>query len=473
MKRFISRLLPFNINEKQVVFHNSKLKTQHSKLAVEGRVSIFFMLFLSILLAACTEKNISDQIVMEETQFDYEEEPAYAGNSEYAIAEQPFAGKIAIITAPSYQHTETYTSARQVVEKYGKDKVIHRTWPDKYRDETEQVISVVEKLGNDPNIKAIITSDVVPGMNAGFDTLRETRPDIFLACYQLTSEYNIAQIANLILGEDMLGTGPAMVEQAQKMGAKTFVFYSIERLNYPVVFEIRKLIIKRCKELNLEFVEAIDLNEPSSIIHFDIGKYVQIYGKDTAFYCPVAMNDINEEVIKEGAILPQPLYPSPYWGFPSSLGIGFPDGKNFNEVDELLPLDYLISEAKRITTEKGISGRLSAWPMPGNMLNTVASAEYAIKWINGEVPKKGVDVEVLRQIMEDYVGVKVYLTPYTDKYPYTADVDTEVMEQIQARIFRGETYFPYTDEYPYPYTEKGDGETYDNFLLMRMDYITF
>ena len=30
---------------------------------------------------------------------------------------------------------------------------------------------------------------------------------------------------------------------------------------------------------------------------------------------------------------------------------------------------------------------------------------------------------------------------------------------------------PYTDEYPY--TENGTGETYDNFLLMRMDYITF
>jgi len=42
--------------------------------------------------------------------------------------------------------------------------------------------------------------------------------------------------------------------------------------------------------------------------------------------------------------------------------------------------------------------------------------------------------------MADYAGVEVFLTPYTDQYPYT---------------------------------EFGTGETYDNYLMMRMDYIIF
>jgi hypothetical protein len=42
--------------------------------------------------------------------------------------------------------------------------------------------------------------------------------------------------------------------------------------------------------------------------------------------------------------------------------------------------------------------------------------------------------------MEEYAGVEVFLTPYTDEYPYT--------------------------EYP-------TGKTYDNVLMMRMGYVTF
>jgi hypothetical protein len=48
---------------------------------------------------------------------------------------------------------------------------------------------------------------------------------------------------------------------------------------------------------------------------------------------------------------------------------------------------------------------------------TLSAAEYAIKWINGEVPKEGIDVGVLKQIMEDYAGVEVFLTPYKDEAP--------------------------------------------------------
>ena len=48
--------------------------------------------------------------------------------------------------------------------------------------------------------------------------------------------------------------------------------------------------------------------------------------------------------------------------------------------------------------------------------------------------KEGVDVEVLKELMEDFADVEVHLSPYTDE----------------------ET-----------------GETYESFLLMLMDYIIF
>ena len=98
-----------------------------------------------------------------------------------------------------------------------------------------------------------------------------------------------------------------------------------------------------------------------------------------------------------------------------------------------------MKEARKILAEKNMLGRISSWPAEDYSAMIRASAEYAIKWINGEVPKEGVDKEVLTQLITDYIGVQAYLTPYIDGYPYV---------------------------------DGGTGETFDNFLLMRMDYIT-
>ena len=430
--------------------------------------TVLLTLCLTALFVACTTNNTPENADTEIHPFSEEQKNAEA-------QWPPLEGKIAIITVPKWQDLETNYSAQHIVDKYGKDMVMHITWPDRYKDETKQVISIVEELGQNTEIKAIIASNTVTGMNACIDKLSETRPDVFIVYCQPSNEPNIAQVADLIIGEDFLGTGQAMVEQAQKMGAKTFIYYSSSRfLAYPVIFEMRKRIKEKCEELNIEFLNAGELDMPSAQINLNVDKYIQIYGKDTAFYCPGVIGNIIGEVVTGGAILPQPWNPSPYIGFPEILGIRWPDGKSFFDAEELMPLDYLISEATRIAAEKGFTGRLSTWPVPANMLNTVSAAEYAIKWINGEVPKEGVDVEVLKQLMEDYAGVRVYLTPYTDKYPYTADVDAEVLQQIKERVFSGEAYsILNTDEYPYPYADVGTGEIHENFLLMRMDYITF
>jgi len=68
------------------------------------------------------------------------------------------------------------------------------------------------------------------------------------------------------------------------------------------------------------------------------------------------------------------------------------------------------------------------------------AADYAFAWINGEVRQDGIDRGFLKQLMMDYAGVEVFLTPYTDAYPYT---------------------------------EEGSGEIFDSFLLVRMGYTTF
>jgi hypothetical protein len=48
------------------------------------------------------------------------------------------------------------------------------------------------------------------------------------------------------------------------------------------------------------------------------------------------------------------------------------------------------------------------------MLCTNAAVEYAVKWLNGEVPRKGIDVLALKLCMEDFAGLECYLKTYAD-----------------------------------------------------------
>ena len=69
-------------------------------------------------------------------------------------------------------------------------------------------------------------------------------------------------------------------------------------------------------------------------------------------------------------------------------------------------VENYFAEIKAGLDGKGELDRLSSWPVLDDFMYASTAAEYAVKWINGEVPKEGVDVDVLRQIMEEYAGVE-------------------------------------------------------------------
>ena len=372
-----------------------------------------------------------------------------------------FEGKIAIITNSAYEIP--WYSAFPVISKYGEGKVVHVECPLSYMFEHEKMVDLVKDLGADPDIKAIIVNRTYIGMNAAIEKLRETRKDIFVVyCTPDTDESSAesaqtramtTQTADLILATDELGVGPAMAKQAQKLGAKTFVHYSFPRhMSVPIFLEMRELTKRECEELGIEFVgvTAIDplsdagRDSANEFIDDDVPKMVKKYGKDTAFFttdCAMQIPLITA-VVEQGAIYPQPCCPSPYHGFTSV----FPREKELDDrwADpscSRIDVDRdVIKGLTKAIAKKNMLGRLSTWPVEKEHMYTMTAAEYAIKWINGEVSKDNIDIEILKQLMEEYAGVEVYLTPYTDEYPYT---------------------------------ENGTGGTYNNFLMMRMDYFTF
>lgn len=335
-------------------------------------------------------------------------------------ASGPVEPKIAIITNTVSQNEEEYRSAQAMVAKYGEDKILHELWPDNFMTEQEQMISVVTKIAADPAVKVLIINQAVPGTNAAVDKFLEVRnKDDVLIVYATPQENppDVASRADIVLQPDELLMGSAIPIQAQKQGAKVFVHYSFPRhMSIVLLAQRRDLMRAKCEELGIQFVEATapdptgDAGVPGAqqFILEDVPKMVERYGKDTAFFstnCAMQIPLI-KACFEQGAIYPQPCCPSPYHGYPSALGIEVPD-------DLVGGLQDVINQTTAKIVNAGHGGRFSTWPVPAAMMSTIASTEYAIKWLDGETNAK-VDQAVLEQCMSDYAGLPITLNPYVE-----------------------------------------------------------
>ncbi len=388
-------------------------------------ISLLLVLIMVFSLGACSKPAEAPAQKPAET-------PTEAPKTEAPKTEAPasgneaFAGKIAIVTNTLSQNEEEYRSAQEMVERYGEKKVMHVLWPDNFMTEQEQMISIISKIGSDPEVKALIINQAVPGTNAAVDKLLETRDDMFIVyCTPQENPPDVAARANLILQPDELGMGNTIPEQAKLMGATTFVHYSFPRHMSVVMLAARRDLMKaKCEEIGVKFVDATapdptgDAGVPGAQLFIleDVPKMVEKYGKDTAFFSTncAMQTPLIKATYDAGAIYPQPCCPSPYHGYPSALGI---EATGYT-VDAMA---NVISETAKKLKEGGVLGRFATWPVPVAMMNTVAGSEYAIKWIQGEVGKDAIDTAVLEQLMTEYAnGISVKTTPYAEgstEYP--------------------------------------------------------
>ena len=361
-----------------------------------------------------------------------------------AGAAGPFPGKIAIVTNTVDQNEEEFRSAERLVKKYGTNKITHVTWPVNFMAEQEQMVTTVARLAADKDVKALIINQAVPGSNPAVDKLKETRDDIFIVyCQPQENPPDVSARANLIMNMNELDQGLPMVQQAKKQGASVFVHYSFPRhMSIPMLAYRRDQIREECGKQGLQYVDATAPDPTSDAgitgaqqyILEDVPRMVARYGENTAFFstnCAMQIPLITA-VVNTHAIYPQPCCPSPYHGFPSALGIETQKG------GQMVDVDYMITETRKIVESRNMKGRLSTWPVPAAMMYTSAGTEYAIKLINGQVPKTGVDEKVLAQLMSDYI-----------KEVAGTNINVNIRNY-----------------------EEG-GRAYNNFKLMLVDYLTY
>ncbi len=343
-----------------------------------------------------------------------EKEDGEAGDESSA----DFDFKIGILTGTVSQNEEEFRAAENVVKKYGEDHVLVMTYPDKFMDEQETTISNIVSMASDPDVKAIIICQAVPGVSAGIEKAKEMRDDIlFIAGTPGEDPTLIAKSADIVLNVNEPQNGVTLIEQAKKMGAETFIHYSFPRhMGYAMLAKRRDILKEEAKKAGIDFVE-VTAPDPTSdagttgaqqFILEDVPKQVDKYGKQTAFFstnCSMQVPLI-QAVVKTGALYPQPCCPSPYHAYPQALEIEIPDDKKGD-------VDFAIEEIKKAAAEKDMTGRLSTWATPVAMMYIEAGAEYAIEYGKGNTDGK-FDVDALKAACEEYVGGPIDLQPLVD-----------------------------------------------------------
>ena len=314
--------------------------------------------------------------------------------------------KIAILTGTTSQGEEEFRAAERAVATYGEDHIITDTYPDNFMDETETTISKLISFASDPDVKAIVMCQAVPGAKAAFDRIKGElgRDDILLIAGVPQEDPDvISESADIVLYTNEAKQGDTIMETCADWGIAVFVHYSFPRhLAMETIAARKALLEENCAALGIEYVEATapdptgdsGVSGAQQFILEDVPAKMEEYaGKKVAFFSTnCSMQEPLQAAVleQENAYYPQPCCPSPYHGFPASLGLEISVGG-----DDTVALQAIAEKL----AESDAVGRFSTWPSPANMTIIDVGVEYAKGYIDGEVTDKN-DADKINELFQ-------------------------------------------------------------------------
>lgn len=320
-----------------------------------------------------------------------------------AVAEGTW--KIAILTGTTSQGEEEFRAAERA-QKADPEHIITDTYPDNFMAETETTISKLVAFASDPDVKAIVMCQAVPGAKAAFDKIRAMGRDDMLLIAGVPQEDPavITAAADFVLYTDEPKQGDTIMETCAKWGVDVFVHYSFPRhLAMETIAARKALLEENAAALGIEYVEATapdptgdaGVAGAQQFILEDVPAKLKEYeGKKVAFFTTnCGMQEPLQAAILDqpNAYYPQPCCPSPYHAFPASLGLEIQAGGDDTEA---------LKAIAAVLKEHNALGRYSTWPSPVNMSIIDVSVEYAKKWIAGEITSKN-DGAVIAAMFEE------------------------------------------------------------------------
>lgn len=296
--------------------------------------------------------------------------------------------KIGIVTGSVSQSEDDRRGAEAFQEMYGEDMVKLAIYPDNFTEELETTIQTIVNLSDDPDMKAIIVNQAIPGTTEAFRQIKERRPDIL--CIAGESHEDLPEIgsaADLVVNNDFVARGYLIIRTAHELGCDTFVHISFPRHMAYETMSRRVAVMKAaCEEFGMEFVLETAPDPTSDVgvagaqayILEKVPEWVEKYGEKAAYFCT---NDAHTEpllkqLLEYGGYFIEADLPSPLMGYPGALGLDL--------TEEAGDFQKILTKVESAITEKGGAGRFGTWAYSYGYVTSAGLAQHAKNVLDGE-----------------------------------------------------------------------------------------
>ena len=376
-------------------------------------------MMLLVFTAACTKVDTANNSGNGGGNADAPKEPTKA---KFETLKDDDTIHIGIVTGTVSQAEDEFRAAQDAVKKYGNadegGMIRHDTYPDRFEAEQETTISKIVAMADDPDMRAVIVNQSVPGTSAAFQQIRAKRPDIILVNLVAQEDTVMAEnSADLVLDADNVSRGYRIIKAAKDMGATKFAHITFPRHMSIELLALRRAIMEEaCKDLGLEFISlnapdpTTDIGVPGAqqYIAENIQPWIDKYGKDTAFFCT---NDAHTEpllrgVAAGGAIFVEQDLPSPIMGYPKAFSVDIQDkAGDWKAINE---------EVEKAVVAAGGSGRMGTWAYSLGYSLTLGAVDLVQEVLHGKMELTNIDNVI--DCIDNYTeGAKWMGTNYIDR----------------------------------------------------------
>ena len=328
-----------------------------------------------------------------------------------AVAEENW--KIAIMTGTVSQGEEEFRAAEQAVAKWGADHIVTATYPDNFMSEQETTVSQLVAFAADPDVKAIVMCQAVPGATPAVQKIREMGRDdiLFIAGTPQEDPAVIAGAADIVMYADEVEQGNSIMEKCAEWGIEVFIHYSFPRhMAMELIVGRHELLQANADALGIELVDVTapdptaeaGLSASQQFILEDVPQQMAKYeGKKVAFFttnCGMQPSLQTAILTQPNAYYPQPCCPSPYHAFPATLGLELAVGG-----DDAAALKAIATKLQ----EYDAVGRYSTWASPVAMTIIEIGVEYAKGFIDGTIEGRNDGAKLAELLQAKIPGAKV------------------------------------------------------------------
>ena len=298
------------------------------------------------------------------------------------------ATHIGIVTGSVSQSEDDRRGAEAFQAMYGEDMVKLAIYPDNFTEELETTIQTIVNLSDDPNMKAIIVNQAVPGTTEAFRRIKESRPDILCIAGEAHEDLpEIGSAADLVCNNDFVARGYLIIRTAHELGCDTFVHISFPRhMSYETMSRRVAIMQAACDEFGMKFVLETAPDPTSDVgvagaqayILEKVPEWVEKYGQNAAYFCT---NDAHTEpllkqLLEYGGYFIEADLPSPTMGYPGALGIDL--------TAEAGDYAKILAKVEEAICEKGGADHFGTWAYSYGYTVSAGLAQHALNVINGE-----------------------------------------------------------------------------------------